>query len=336
VNEENTFESLKVCAIILHRLLKGEWVMSKETEILISEVREALKSMEGQKKLEKCFNDILNTRITDVEGLKNWLLTLGKIQDEAAEVLRRDYASFQCHNDNEEIKRRFTYDQEVISPLLQNYQDKFDKFLYSSEFRKDLGSDYDLLIKRKVNAIELFRSENISIGVEEDKLSTQYFDITGQMTVIWDGEEKTLPQMRKYLKDPDRNIREKAWKLIEERKLKDSKALDDIMNKLVKIRHQKALNAGLKNFRDYKFKELERFDYTPKDCLKFHEAILKYVVPLNEKIQKKHQEELGIKTFRPWDMGAVPCGQKPLKPFESVDELIDGVKNIFAIIFPMS
>lgn len=303
--------------------------MFKDVNTMVNEVKEALKTMNGHDKLEACFNDILNAKVNNVEDLKSWLSALGKIQDEAAEVLRRDYANFQCHNDDEEIKRRFTYDQEVISPLLQKYQDKFDKFLYNNEFRKDLGSEYDLLIKKKVNAIELFKPENIDLGIDEDKLSTQYYDITGKMTVVWDGEEKTLPQMRKYLKDPDRSIREKAWKLIEEKKLKDSKALDDIMDKLVKIRHQKALNAGLKNYRDYKFKELERFDYTPEDCLIFHEAVLKYVVPLNEKIQKKHQEELDIESCKPWDMGAVPRGQKPLKPFDNVNELIDGVKNIF-------
>lgn len=304
--------------------------MFKEADMLIKEVREALKSMDGHEKLEMCFDDILNTNVANVEDLKNWIFTLGKIQDEAREVLSRDYASFQCHNDNEEIKKRFTYDQEVISPILQKYQDKFDKFLYNSEFRKDLGSEYDILIKKKVNAIELFRPENIELGVEEDKLSTEYYNITGQMTVMWNGEEKTLPQMSVYMKDPDRSIREKAWKLVQERKLKDSKALDDIMDKLVKVRHQKALNAGLKNFRDYKFKDLERFDYTPEDCFEFHEAVLKYVVPLSEKLQKEHQKELGIDSYRPWDMDAVPSGQKPLKPYEHIDELIDGVRNIFA------
>lgn len=69
------------------------------------------------------------------------------------------------------------------------------------------------------------------------------------MTVIWQGEEKNLPQMAIYLKDADRTIRENAWKLIQEKRLQDAGALDNIMDKLVAIRHKKALSAGLNDYR---------------------------------------------------------------------------------------
>lgn len=292
-------------------------------------IKEAITSMDKHEQLEQCFRTLLNSNTDSAQALEKWLLDLNTIQDEISEVLSKDYANFQCHNDNEEIKTRFTYDQEVISPILKKYQDQFDKFFYNNEFRGNLSSEYDILIQKKVNAIELFREENVALEIEEDKLSTEYYDITGKITVMWEEEEKTLPQMAIYLKDADRTIREKAWKLIQERRLQDTAALDDIMDKLVAIRHKKALNAGLSDYRAYKFKDLERFSYTPEDCIKFHESVLKYVVPLSVKIQKEHQQELNVDIYKPWDIDAVPKNQLPLKPYNTVEELIDGVIRMF-------
>lgn len=303
--------------------------MDKKLSCIVKEIRGAVNSIGEHEKLERYFEDLLSQEVESKDALESWISVLSSVKDEITEVLSRDYANFQCHNDDEEIKKRFFYDQEVILPLVKKYGDKFDKFLYNNRFRKDLNSNYDILIKKKVNAIELFRPENIELEVEEDKLSTKYYDITGKMTVMWNGEEKTLKQMKVYINDGNRDVREKAWRLVEKRRLDDAKALDEIMDKLVQIRHKKALNAGLKDFREFKFKELERFDYTPEDCLNFHEAVLKYVVPISEKIQRNHKETLGIDSYKPWDMEAVPNGQKPLKPYEKVDELIDGVIEIF-------
>ena len=42
---------------------------------------------------------------------------------------------------------------------------------------------------------------------------------------------------------------------------------------LIEQRHQLALNAGFKNFRDYAFVAMHRFDYTPQDCFALHRSI---------------------------------------------------------------
>jgi oligoendopeptidase F len=49
--------------------------------------------------------------------------------------------------------------------------------------------------------------------------------------------------------------------------------LETIFDELVQVRHQIAVNAGFKNFRDFKFKEMNRFDYTVQDCFDFHDSI---------------------------------------------------------------
>lgn len=298
-------------------------------KINLKRLIDSLKEVEAQKTVEEYLDAMLNETIKSSEELENWLTDLYAITDVVEDKINRDYSDFQCHNNDEKAKNKFNYDQEILMPLIKNYRAKLDKFLYENPYRKELPSNYDMLIKKKVNAIELFREENVAIEIEEDKLSTKYYSITGSMSVLWNGEEKTLQQMNVYLKDPDRSVREKAWKLVQGKRLQEADKLDDIMDELIQKRNEKAENAGFENFRDYMFKALERFDYTPKDCYEFHDSILKYVVPLSEKIQKNHMKELGISDYRPWDMDGVQVGQKPLKPYEETEDLINGVIRIF-------
>lgn len=176
--------------------------------------------------------------------------------------------------------------------------------------------------------IELFREENIPLFTEEQALIREYYKVTGSMTVEWEGEEKTLPQMTKYLKSSDREVRERAWQAVHERRLRDKAELDRIMDELVKLRHKIAGNAGLANYRDFMFKEYERFDYTPNDCSEFHDAVEKYVVPVVDRIQEAHQQELGLNEYKPWDTQAVPAGAQPLKPFDTAEQLVEGSVHI--------
>lgn len=279
--------------------------------------------------LERKYNELLERNICSIDDLVNWLKDRTKVNDEVRENCGRNYLAFNCHNDNEEIKKAYMYDEEVVMPIVKKYTAKLNEFFYSNEYRSKLDAKYDLLVKKCVNSIELFREENVELEVEENKLSTQYYDITGSMTVEWNGEEKTLQQMSVYLMDPDRSVREKAWKLIQKIRLQDADKLDEVMDGLVKLRHKKALNADCKDFREYMFKKMERFSYTPGDCERFHDSVLKSVVPLVTEIHKEHKEELKVEDYRPWDIEGVPEGKKPLRPYETIEELINKTLSIF-------
>ena len=94
-------------------------------------------------------------------------------------------------------------------------------------------------------------------------------------------------------------------------------------SKLIEKRDQVAKNAGFENYRDYKFVEMGRFDYTKEDCFKFHEAVKLHVLPLVAKINVNKKEKLGLDVLRPWDTEAEPENVKPLHPFETGKELLE-------------
>lgn len=298
------------------------------------DLRKHINDDEPKEEIIKAYEKLLKENIKNVEELKEWISSFDKLSNIIEERLRRNYAKFNGYNNDLKIKKTYEYDQQYIMPIINEYKDKINNFIYNSSLKDELDSYYDLMLKIKRNDIEIFRKENIPLSVEENKLANKYYDVTGSMTVIWDGEEKTLPQMSKYLRNENRDVREKAFKLIEERRLQDKEKLDDIFDKLVHIRNEIAKNAGFSNYRDYMFKYLRRFDYNPEDCNEFHEAVRKYVVPLKEKIEKRKAKELGVNSFRPWDEQGVFKGETPLKPCNSTRELINGVTNIFYKLNP--
>src|SRR5688572_1952618 len=111
------------------------------------------------------------------------------------------------------------------------------------------------------------------------------------MTVQFRGEEKTLPQMAKYLEETDRATREDGWRLVAERRFQDHDRLSGIFDRLVELRHAMARNSGFDTFRDYMFKRKHRFDYTPEDCVAFHRGAEEVCVPLLRDLGKERRQE---------------------------------------------
>ncbi|MGN4627648.1 M3 family oligoendopeptidase [Bacillus cereus group sp. MYBK29-1] len=279
--------------------------------------------------LENTLSTLLNEMISSKLELENWLKKQSTFIWEIEEQLRSHYIAFQCNTDNKEIKDTFEYDQKYVRPLLKRYQNSFDTKYLESPFRMELDpKTYSLLDKKIKNAQTLFCEKNIDLEVKEDKLVTEYFEITGGLTALWNGEEKTITELQSYLQDPDRHIRKKAKTLISETFLSVEDKLQHILNELIVIRDQKAKNIQLHNYRDYMFKKHERFDYTPEDCYELAESIRKYVVPLIDKIYNKKKSELQVESLRPWDLKATAPNQKVLKPIEKASDLIEKSSHI--------
>ncbi|PFK51045.1 oligoendopeptidase F [Bacillus thuringiensis] len=280
--------------------------------------------------LDKTLSTLLNKMISSKLDLENWLKEQSKVIWDIEEQVRSHYIAFQCNTDDEEIKDTFEHDQQFVKPLLKRYQNLLDNKYLESPFRMELDSNvYGLLDTKIKNAQKLFCEENIELEIKEDKLITEYFEITGGLSGIWDGEEKTITELQSYLQDSNRDTRKKAKTIISEKFLSVEKELQNILNQLIEIRHQKAKNIQLENYRDYMFKKYERFDYSAKDCYELAESIRKYVVPLKDKILLEKKDKLQVDTLRPWDVSAVTPDQKVLKPIANENDLIEKSTHIF-------
>ncbi|MCH5715656.1 M3 family metallopeptidase [Niabella hibiscisoli] len=180
----------------------------------------------------------------------------------------------------------------------------------------------------------IFLEENIPLQSELAVEAQQFGVISGKMSIEVGGKEYTLQQAAKFLEDPDRSVREEVYRKIAERRLQDKDALNELYDGLLKKRNQVALNAGYENYRDYRFAELGRFDYTKEDSFQFQEAVKQYVLPIVDDIYKKKQAKLGLDSLRPWDTDAEPAGIEPLKPFRTGGELLQKTVSCFEKLDP--
>ncbi|MCA0972119.1 M3 family oligoendopeptidase [Halobacillus litoralis] len=284
-----------------------------------------------QTKLEQLLQQELST-VKEVEG---WLKDVSDFYDELREALDGHYIDFQAHNQDAEAKAKFEHDQKEIEPLIKIYAAKLDEKLMSSPFKDELDqAHYGRLLRSKENALKLFNEENVQLEVEEDRLATRYFELTGGLTADWNGEEKTIPELFPILEDSDRQARQAAFEKIFGALETVEEELQEIMDQLMELRKKKAANSGLENYRDYMFKKYERFDYTPEDCKRLAASIREHVVPVARKLDEQKRERLGVDTLMPYDRKAVPADEAPLKPFTTRDELVEKTSKALGQLDP--
>jgi oligoendopeptidase F len=263
--------------------------------------------------------------------LEHWLLEWGELSAAIDEESSKRYIAMTCHMDNAEAEKAYLHFVENVEPQLKPRQFKLSQTYVTHPLRKKLPKErYEVFDRDTQVHVELFRQENVPLETEEARLSQQYQKLSGSLTVQFRGEEKTLVQMGRYLEEPDRALRQEAWELVANRRLQETEQFEVIFEQLVKLREQIARNAGYGNYRDYAFRRLGRFDYTPEDCEKFHQVVEKEIMPVLRELQQERQRQLGVEALRPWDLAVDPLNRPPLRPFEQVDQMVSRTQEIFA------
>jgi len=285
--------------------------------------------------LEPYFKALLEREIRSKEELEQWLKDMSEVEAAVSEDACWRQIRMTCDTTDKTLEEAFTYFCMEIQPKLQPYADKLNRKFVENEFTKQLDQQrYFTYLRNVKKSIDLFREENIPIQAELSVMQQQFGVIAGKMTVEVNGQEYTLQQASKFLENPDRRLREEVYRKIQDRRSQDKNELHNLYSELVKRRNKVAKNAGFANYRDYKFVELGRFDYTKEDCFAFHKAVKLHVLPLVEKIYKHKKEKLGLDTLRPWDVEAQPEGIEPLHPFKTGTELLAKTEQCFTALHP--
>lgn len=279
------------------------------------------------------YNKLFLKEIFDNSSFENWILEKSEIDaavDQKRSIL---FIEMTCDTENPEKSKEYQDFIENIVPGVKEISQKLDKKLLNSLSNLTGFPDrYSVYIKRTKNQHEIFHDANIPLQTQESMQSRNYQQACASMMVEFNNEKYTLQRMQKFLEHTNRETRESAWRASQKRRLAESAKLDDIFDKLLSLRQSIAKNSGFQTFRDYQFKALSRFDYTPKDCTIFHKNIYDHIVPLYKDILLKRKSHLKLTELRPWDLAVDPFSDKPLHPFDNISQLIDGTNNIFQSI----
>lgn len=285
----------------------------------------------------RLFETLLDENIPNSpDALRAWILKWSELGSVLAEVSSRRYVAMTVNTQDEAAAKAYEDFVGNIDPVMSEFDDKLNKKLMAHPAKDLLKDEFGVWFKSVQVSLDLFSPANIPLETEETMAVQAYQKITGGMSVEFDGGIKTMQQLGAYLEKTDRDLRERAFRTMWDRRLKDKDALDASFDKLFQIRNKIAKNAHCKNFIDYIFLAKRRFDYSPADCKAFHESVEKLVLPLLKEIYKKRAEKMGLKTLRPWDLSVDPLSRPPLKPYQSGDELIEKVDQIFESIHPQA
>ena len=201
--------------------------------------------------LEPILNELQNREINSTVELEKWLKDRSELEAALEEDFAWRYIRMTCDTANEELLKNFQYFATEIEPKIAPVANELNKKFIASPYHKELDQKkYFVYIRGVEKSLEIFREENIPLLTQIQVEQQQYQQISGAMSVELNGNEYTLEQASVFLKDPDRKLREEAWKAITARRLQDTSKLNELFNKLLKLRHQVARNAGFENFRD--------------------------------------------------------------------------------------
>jgi len=286
--------------------------------------------------LKPYVDDLLNRELASVSDLEIWFRDRSELESVISEDMAWRYIRMTCYTDNQEYSKAYQDFIQNIQPKVAPEADKLNKKAASSPFISELESreGYDIMIRNIRKEIEIFREENIPLITAIHTETQKYSQLSGAMTVEIDGQELTLQQAAVILLSPDRAKREEAYRKISERRLRDKDELDQLFSTLIDLRHKVAVNAGFANFRDYMFKAMGRFDYTPQDCFDFHASIQAEVVPVLDAFSNERKRDLKVDSLRPWDKAVDSKGRNALKPFSSGKDLTDKTIEVFSRLDP--
>ena len=274
-------------------------------------------------------------RCKTATDLEKWLLHYGELNAAIDEESSRRYIAMTCFTDDSELEKDYLHFIESVEPELKPRQQRLAEIYLAHPVRQLLPkARYEVFNRDTTLRVELFRQENVALETEEAKLGQQYQKLSGSLTVEFQGKERTLPQMTPFLEEQDRALRQEAWELTAQRRLIETEKFEVFFESLLELRETMAQNAGFSNYRDYAFKLRGRFDYTPRQCEDFHNAVESEVIPVLHELQAQRRQNLQLSSLRPWDLSVDPLNRPPLRPFTDVNQLVAASQQIFDHLSP--
>lgn len=202
-------------------------------------------------------------------------------------------------------------------PLFEELFTEYYRVIVASSFRSELG---DLLPETffmlAENKLKTFSSEAIPLFQKENELTDQYSKLIAGAEIDFQGQTYNLSQMGPFGQSTDRDVRKAASVATTAFFEKNESEFDRIYDELVQVRTQIAKTLGFKDYVEYGYVSMNRFDYN-RDMVKvYREEILKHIVPIVKSLRERQAKRLQVPSLKHYDLGlefldgnAVPQGE---------------------------
>ena len=210
------------------------------------------------------------------------------------------------------------YDE--IGPQVGNYVVEYQSALLDSPFRAELEKALSPVLFRSMEVSRKSMSKEIvEEMVEENKLVSEYSKLMAGMEFEFRGETLPRAMLMKYAKDSDRETRRECYEVLG-RGLEAHKAeLDDIFDRMVKVRDRMAKKMGYKNFVELGYYRMGRLCYDQEKVAVFRKNVIEDIVPVVARLRTENAKRLGIEDYKFYDDGVIipggdpkPCGKEEI------------------------
>ena len=201
-----------------------------------------------------------------------------------------------------------------ITPEISVASAEIAKCYLNSPFRKELEKRFPRVVFVNLQmAVDANDPRIVADKVEQNKLVTEYTKLMSNIVIDFNGEKLPMSGIRKYFRVADREVRKAAYMKFGQAIEDNKEQLDDIYDKLVKVRTAMGRKMGFENFSKLGYLQMQRNCYDKDDIAKFRANVLKYIVPLTCKIREKVRKDLGIDKEYLYDDGVFTVDEpKPI------------------------
>ncbi len=220
-------------------------------------------------------------------------------------------------------------------PRLEEYTQQWTMAMLKSPFRTDFEAEYgDLLFRNAEIALRCFKPELIPLMQEENKLTNEYETLIASAKISFEGGEYTISQLGPFKTDPDDERRLAAWKAEGAWYKEHMPDLDRIYDGLVELRTRMGRMLGHKDYLPLGYDRMDRNCYGPEDVDKFRKAVVKYLVPVADRIYRDQAARLGKSYPLSFADTALNFRSGNARPFGTPEQILDQGLEFYKALSP--
>ena len=285
--------------------------------LTIEEIREELQAVLAEIQNAKCHNCVLRAR-------ERMLKLLLRYSSNASLC----YIRYSCNTADEYYVKEHEYFDEIgpeVSALLTEISNALLASPYRAELEKVLGPVY--FRYREVES-KAMSPEIVEDMIEENKLCSEYSKLMAGLEFQFRGETYSSAALAGFFKDDDRATRKEAYEVFGKKMLEVAPQLDDIYDRMVKVRDRMAKKLGYKNFVELGYYRMNRVSYGQKEVETFRKNVLESWVPSNSRLRLENAKDLGLDKFMFYDDGVIIPGGDP-RPTGGKEEIFQAAREMY-------
>jgi M3 family oligoendopeptidase len=228
-------------------------------------------------------------------------------EDQVAVILEidatfREYASYSSmatvnfrRNTKDEAAKAEKEYYDSIGPEIQEVYNRFNIALTQSPFKGELVAKWGGTFLNKIEMqLKTFDPQIKDLLREEMKLQNEYSELIAGAEIEFDGDTYNLTGLGPFQVSENREVRKRSFSAKYKWFEQHSTELDELYDKLVKLRHRIAQELGFESFIELAYLRMGRSGYGPQEVAHFRKQIVDCVVPVVHTLYEQKKDILGL------------------------------------------